>query len=182
MMLGLKRGTVSLQPHQEVWHAIAAETVDDFCVILGSAAIDIQHVGGTAIRGIHAKPIIDIAVGMADLDDTTQYRVLLEQNGFIFRGSDVPGQLPFVRGDFERDTRTHHIHFVQWDSEGWQDYLNFRDYLNAHPDKAAAYDALKQQLAVQYAADRNSYTAGKKALIDQLLSEARAWREKTHGQ
>ncbi|MGO0916463.1 GrpB family protein, partial [Clostridioides difficile] len=39
-------------------------------------------------------------------------------------------QLLFAMGDFEKNTRTHHIHVVEWNSVAWNNYINFRDYLN----------------------------------------------------
>ena len=34
--------------------------------LLGYAAVDVQHVGSTAIAAIYAKPIIDIVIGLRD--------------------------------------------------------------------------------------------------------------------
>ena len=79
-------------------------------------------------------------------------------------------------GDFENDFRTHHIHVVEWNSTAWQNYVRFRDYLNAFPEKAKEYDNLKLSLAATFAQDRGSYTAGKQMLIQQFLQEARQWQ------
>ena len=81
----------------------------------------------------------------------------------------------FVKGDFEQDTRTHHIHVVLYDSKEWNDYIRFRDYLKTHEDVAHQYAALKRELAEKYPKDRNAYTDGKAALISVLLSEAFEW-------
>ena len=175
-MLGLKRGTVQLMEHQESWHDSAAAAVFTLKEILSTTAIDIQHVGSTAICGIHAKPIIDIAVGVSSTQDVIPYTDILAQNGVIYRKQDVAGQLLFVMGNFEKDFRTHHIHVVEWNSTAWQNYINFRDYLNTYSEKAKAYDSLKCSLAEQFAENRGSYTSGKQELINQLLNEARVWR------
>ena len=176
-MLGLKRGTVQILEHQECWHQLANDAITKIKEILGDAAIDVQHVGSTAICGIHAKPIIDIAVAVHQVDQIKSYIDVLEQAGIIFRKQDVAGQILFVMGDFANDFRTHHIHVVKWNSADWNHYINFRDYLNAFPEKAALYDALKCSLAEQFSENRGSYTSGKHQLIDQLLSEADAWRK-----
>lgn len=144
--------------------------------LLGPTAIDVQHVGSTAIRGIHAKPILDIVIGVANLEDIQKYIPALEQHNIIFRGQDHPGQLLFVKGDFEQDTRTHHIHVVLYGSLEWKNYLNFRDYLNQAPEKAEEYDTLKMYLAQQYPQNRGAYTAGKAELVNRILAEAKAWR------
>lgn len=39
----------------------------------------IQHVGSTAIHYICAKPIIDIVIGIRDLNDISPYMKLLEE-------------------------------------------------------------------------------------------------------
>ena len=176
-MLGLKRGTVELLPHQIMWEKEAEKVILLLKSLLKAIAVDIQHVGSTAIQGISAKPIIDIAIGVRDLEDIEPYIELLEQEGIIFRNKDVQGQLLFVMGDFEKDTRTHHIHVVEWNSTAWNDYINFRDYLNTFPEQAEKYDTLKKQLAVKFANNRESYTNGKQELIDSLLQEARCWRD-----
>lgn len=175
-MLGLKRGEVALCAHEEQWREVAERTISRLRAVLEGVAIDIQHVGSTAISGICAKPIIDIAVGLLSLQDVKPLTNALEQSGFIFRGQDIEGQLLFVMGDFEADTRTHHIHMVQWDSDAWRNYINFRDYLNAVPDQAMRYDALKRELAQKYSQERALYTQGKQRLIHQLLANARIWR------
>ena len=171
-MIGLKRGSVKLISHQEEWNKNAEKVILKLKQLLGDAAVDIQHVGSTAIASIYAKPIIDIVIGVRDLNDVVSYVELLKQHDFVFRGEDVEGQLLFVMGDFEKDTRTHHIHVVKWNGEEWNNYINFRDYLNCHPDKARLYDACKKKMASQFPDDRKSYTAGKQELIECLLKEA----------
>ena len=48
--------------------------------LFGNAAVDIQHVGSTAIHSIYAKPIIDIVIGLRDLNDISPYRKRLEEH------------------------------------------------------------------------------------------------------
>lgn len=178
-MTGLKRGTVLLAPHQEEWTQNAEKAIRALKRLLEPVAVDVQHIGSTAIPSIHAKPIIDLVAGVRNLDDILPYIELLKQHDIVFRGEDVAGQLLFVMGDFEKDTRTHHIHVVIWNGAEWNNYINFRDYLNRFPDKAIEYDACKKELAAQFADDRGSYTTGKRKLIDRLLNEAHVWRSET---
>lgn len=175
-MLGLKRGTVELVPHQAIWENEAQKTILLLKSILKEAAIDIQHVGSTAIKSICAKPIIDIAVGLESVTDIKPYIELLSENGVIFRNEDIKGQLLFVIGDFNKDIRTHHIHIVKWGSDAWNNYINFRDYLNAFPNHAQEYDKLKKKLALNFADNRGFYTLGKQELIGKLLEQACLWR------
>lgn len=177
-MIGLKRGTVKLITHQDEWDKEAKQTIEELKHLLGNTAIDIQHIGSTAISSIHAKPIIDIVIGVYNLIDIMSYIDVLGKNEFLFRGKDVSKQILFVKGDFKKDFRTHHIHVVKWNDNKWNNYINFRDYLNAFPEKAMIYDELKQKLAIQFSEERRQYTDGKQQLIDELLEEAKLWKAK----
>lgn len=169
-MLGLKRGTVELSAYHTEWSLNAAELIEKLKLLLGATAVDIQHIGSTAIPAIYAKPIIDIAVGVRELSDIVPYIDLLKEEEIIFRGEDVAGQLLLVIGDFENDTRTHHIHIVEWNSQAWNNYIKFRDLLNQFPDKAKQYDDCKKRLAEKYPNDRNKYSAEKQKIIISLLN------------
>ena len=113
-MTWLKRGTVMLAPHQEEWTQNAEGTIQTLTRLLEPITVDIQHIGSTAIPSIHAKPINDLVLGVRNLDDIAPYVDLLKRHDIVFRGEDVAGELLFVMGDFEKDTRTHHIHVVEW--------------------------------------------------------------------
>ena len=176
-MLGLKRGTVALCPHQASWEETAQDTILLLKDLLPYVAVDIKHVGSTAIRNVCAKPIIDIAIGVRSLEDIKPHTSLLARHGVVFRKEDVSEQLLFVIGDQKNEIRTHHIHVVQWNGPAWNNYINFRDYLNTFPEYAKEYDSLKKALAAEYADDRGVYTAGKHDLIDRLLKQAALWRE-----
>ena len=115
MSLGLRRGTVLVEPHDAEWDVIAAETIAELHSILQDVLVDAQHIGSTAIKDICAKPIIDIVAGVSDFDKLLSRNSVLEENGFIFRGQVHPLQYLYICGD--NDIRTHHVHAVIYDSE-----------------------------------------------------------------
>jgi len=55
MSLGLKRGIVQLEPHDKQWDEAAIQTIKILKSILEDDAIDIQHIGSTAILHISDK-------------------------------------------------------------------------------------------------------------------------------
>jgi len=173
MSIGLKRGSVRLEAHDPAWEASAKVFIGTLREILGSKATDIQHVGSTAIPEIVAKPIVDIAVGMRELNSIREHDGELASRGIYYRKEEYGGQLLYVMGT---DTsRTHFIHVVPWGGEAWLDYVAFRDYLNAYPREAQLYSALKQALAAKYPEDREAYIAGKSETIARILADARKW-------
>ena len=174
MSIGLRRGTVKLEEHDPAWDESAREVIGKLYDILGDDAKDIQHIGSTSIRQIVAKPIVDIAVGVDSLEDMARHDKRLSEAGFIFRGSDVREQILYVLG--EEDMRTHHIHVVIWGERDWQNYILFRDYLNAHSQEAQEYASLKVELGEKFKDSRGEYTENKQAFIDRILLKAREWK------
>ena len=171
MSLGLRRGTVLVEPHNAEWDVIAAETIAELHRILQDVLVDAQHIGSTAIKDICAKPIIDIVAGVSDFDKLLSRNSVLEENGFIFRGQVHPLQYLYICGD--NDIRTHHVHAVIYDSEEWNNYVDVRDYLNCHKKDAESYSKLKESLAKQNSEDRGTYTASKSELIGEIIAKAR---------
>ena len=186
MTFGLKRGTVALVPHEPAWEAEAARTIEELKGILRDAAVDIQHVGSTAIPAIQAKPIVDIAVAVRDFADINAKQAELEARGFYRRSWNDEDQELFACGSYydgTGDKQTHFIHVVLADGTEWRNYLNFRDYLNANPAEAKAYEALKLSLAAANPEDagREKYTAGKHDFVREILRKAEAWRQQETG-
>ena len=89
MSLGLKRGTVQLEPHDKQWDEAAIQTIKNLKSILGDDAVDIQHIGSTAILGIKAKPIIDIAIGVIGFERILSHNEQLQKKGIFYCDSDV---------------------------------------------------------------------------------------------
>lgn len=93
-MLGLKRGAVALYPHEKAWETEAQATMARLRQILGPVAVEMAHVGSTAIPTIQAKPILDIAVAVDDFDALLAYEKQLRAAGFYYRPNAQAG----VRG------------------------------------------------------------------------------------
>ncbi len=176
MSIGLRRGIVRLEPHDAEWETSAARVIAALRAVLGADAVDVQHVGSTAVRSIPAKPIVDIAVGVRDMGAVHRHDGALAGQGIFYRKEEHGGQLLYIMGAGE--VRTHFIHIVLWDGPAWRNYIRFRDYLNACPGAARRYAALKRSLAERYPEDREAYLEGKQALIGELLTEAERWKAK----
>ncbi|MGF6822720.1 GrpB-like predicted nucleotidyltransferase (UPF0157 family) [Microbacterium sp. ZKA21] len=137
---------------------------------LGDADWEIEHIGSTAIPGLKAKPIIDVAVRLVDADGLDVHLVRLEEAGWRI-GSGVRTHPVLV---FEPDgIRTRIAHFFP--AEQWDDANQriLRDWLLSHPEDAARYQAAKEAAA---AAGRARYNAGKTAVIQEIVDRARAAR------
>jgi GrpB-like predicted nucleotidyltransferase (UPF0157 family) len=173
-IVGLQDGHVRLVPHLDEWGRLFAAEKQRLLVnlasFMGSIILDIQHVGSTSIPGIPAKPIIDIGVAITDHEAARVTIEPLEQMGYVYLGEhEVPGRHFFYLGEANTTGRTHHLHMLEHTNPQWRQQIGFRDYLTNHPATAAAYGALKTELAARYADDRPSYLEGKAAFITQVL-------------
>jgi len=133
----------------------------------------IEHIGSTAIPGMRAKPVIDLAIRIRDLDDFEARCRLLEAAGWR-RGSAVrthPVMIREVGG-----IRTAIAHFFV--AEDW-DAANqriLRDWLLTHPDDADRYSHAKCDAVAAAARGRSSYNAAKTPVIQEIVDRARAAR------
>jgi GrpB-like predicted nucleotidyltransferase (UPF0157 family) len=137
----------------------------------------IDHVGSTSGPGLSAKPTIDVLAVVSDVDDVLKDHAALERLGYEYRPGSFAddGDHLFFR-KVSGGKRTHHLHVLAASSPRPDDYLLFRGFLGASDDAAPRYEQAKQSLAEKYATERGRYVAEKSQIVDQLMSEARAWR------
>jgi GrpB-like predicted nucleotidyltransferase (UPF0157 family) len=170
-MIGLERGTVRVVPSDDEWPAAFAQERRRLCECIGHLVLDIQHVGSTAVSGLAAKPIIDIAVAVASPADVQRCRPLLVELGYLDRGdAGRTGGYLFVK-ERAPNVRTHHLHMVTIDDPQWANYLRFRDRLRADVALRTEYVSLKRKLQERFAGDRQGYTAAKDAFIRRVLAQ-----------
>ncbi len=130
--------------------------------------IAIEHIGSTAIKNIQAKPVIDILIGVDDIEKARLLLIpILKDMGYVFWSDNpekdrlflVKGMPPFG------NKRTHHLHVCKFNSTKWKERLLFRDYLNTNESARLGYETLKLKLAGEFINDREKYTDGKAAFI-----------------
>ena len=147
-------------------------TVEKLQKVLGTKVLGIEHVGSTAIKGIKAKPILDLMVGVKMFGEPKEYSSDLEKLDYIFRNDfrENQGHILFVKGPEEN--RTHYLKVCAFNSDFWKEHVIFRDFLNANPQYANEYENLKETLLEEHSRDRVPYTAGKKVFVEKILKLA----------
>lgn len=164
--LGLVSGKVELKKHDPNWKFVFALEAGMLRESLGDHINKIEHVGSTAINGIHAKPIIDIAVGVSDFSGIPNIVTIMERLGYTYRGENgIPMRHYFIKGE----PRKFHLHLSLEASEIFQNNIIFRDTLNQSESLALAYQKLKLNLQQQYEFDRGKYTEAKNDFIQKVL-------------
>jgi len=127
----------------------------------------IEHIGSTSVPNMHAKPLIDVVVGVdAEAVDVPELRAAIEQLGF----RQASHQSSLRRRIFVRRSGglSVNLHVVPAGGEAWTQLLLTRDLLRQDPEVAASYVAMKQQADVDSGGDYRKYRARKEAWFAEL--------------
>lgn len=159
-IIGLKSGKVKLLAYNPEWVEIFKKEEKRLRKAIGDIAVDIQHVGSTAIPGIPAKPIIDIVVGVSSIKDVKKCIKSLEKTGYEYKGEKRPDEYLFIKDPI------YCLHMTKFNNKTWNSYISFRNQLHANKKLANEYKNIKLKLAKEFPNDRESYHSGKVKFIE----------------
>lgn len=109
---------------------------------LSSEIIDIQHIGSTAVPGLSAKPIIDIAVLVSSIQDISHFTNLLKNIGYDYKEDMSSVERIFLR---KGSPVEYHLSITCSLYTYWERQILFRDYLKSHKEFLDEYKNLKEQ-------------------------------------
>ncbi|MDD1515386.1 GrpB family protein [Priestia megaterium] len=170
-MLALERGLVKLEPYNDKWSKLFNEERELLSSQLKELIIAIEHVGSTSIKGLFAKPIIDIAIGVSSLDVIIELKEKVKALGYVEVPVSIDGKHVFTR--YREKKITHFLHVMIYNQNLWIDQISFRDYLRLNLNAKIEYIKLKEKLANKYPNDVISYTNEKKKFVDDILKRAK---------
>ena len=168
---------VVLQEYDPRWPVLFETEALRLRAAFGSMALQIEHVGSTAVPGLAAKPVIDIQVSVASLAPHGRYVTALAGLGYRHVAlGDFDLVYPFFHKPAEWPA-THHVHLCEAAGEQEWKHLAFRDHLRAHPREAARYESLKRELArthdVSTPRSMEAYSLAKSEFVAEVLRAAR---------
>ncbi|MDY0407483.1 GrpB family protein [Virgibacillus soli] len=167
-MLGLPKGQVYLTKWTEEWEKEFIDEKGKIEKLLQPYAVAIHHIGSTSVKGLSAKPIIDIAIELNQFNEGEHCVMPLKGLGYAYKGTNIlPDRHYFSKGE----PRTHQIHMYESGNKYLLKQLHFRDYLRLNRQAKIEYEQLKQRLAKTYANDKHQYAAEKTNFITSLLKE-----------
>lgn len=172
IQIGLKRGMVKLVKYTPQWKRSFQREEKKIKKIFGRDALSIHHVGSTSIRGILAKPIIDIVLTVPSLKRAKGYIKKLKQIDYEIKKGDIKKvRLFFTKGPERK--RTHYLHIGEIGSGYSEDMILFRDYLRMHESTAESYSELKEKLSRKFQNMREVYTTKKEQFIKATVRKAK---------
>ena len=162
---------ITLCEHKDCWTAWYAEEERRIRGFLPVPDARISHIGSTAVRGIWAKPIVDMLLEIPETVSMDDVKTVLTSNGYLCMSEDERRK-SFNRGYTSEGfaERVFHLH-VRHRKDN--DELYFRDYLNDHHEVAKEYERLKLGLWKRYEHDRDGYTEAKTDFVRRWTAEAR---------
>jgi GrpB-like predicted nucleotidyltransferase (UPF0157 family) len=167
---------IKLVAYDPEWPAMFEVEAGEIRRLFGGLALEVEHVGSTAVPGLSAKPVIDIQISVVSLATLDPHLGLLASLGYVH----VPlGDFDRVYPFFQKPASwpcTHHVHLCESGSEQEARHLAFRDHLRGHPETARQYLELKQSLAAQHHGatqeSRESYSLAKTSFVEAVLQNA----------
>jgi GrpB-like predicted nucleotidyltransferase (UPF0157 family) len=161
-----------LSEYSADWPRMFKEEVENLKMIFGDLIIKYEHFGSTSVKGMKAKPVIDMICIVKNIEQVDLFNKQMDSLGYDVAGEwGIAGRRLFRKGG---DNRTHHIHFYQFDHPEINRHLIFRDYLKAHPHEIIKYSRFKEELASHYTTT-SEYSPAKKEFVREMEKKALKW-------
>ena len=166
---GPEKRAIVIEEYDPAWVAHFEQVKASLAEALGPRALEIEHFGSTAVPGLGAKGIIDVLVGVQDVDDEAAYGPALEASGWAIRVRQ-PGHRMYRTP--EQDV---HAHVFTDGSEAAGIRLLFRDWLRHDAADRQLYEDTKRALARQEWEATNYYSDAKGGVVAEILGRAQRW-------
>jgi GrpB-like predicted nucleotidyltransferase (UPF0157 family) len=138
---------------------------------LGDTALELHHVGSTSVRGLAAKPLIDIDLVVPDTTDEDAYVPTLEAIGYELRVREPDWYEHRLLRGFDPPVN---LHVFNPACEEVEQMLLLRDWLRTHEDDRELYAGAKRDLAAKEWKYVQNYADAKSAVVQEILARARA--------
>jgi GrpB-like predicted nucleotidyltransferase (UPF0157 family) len=172
-LTGVSRNQVNVVVYDPEWPRRFAAAREQIWPLL-PAGSRVEHVGSTAVPGLAAKDIIDIAVVVPSLDDLEPAIHRLEAIGYQARRAAFdadPGHV-FLR-KLDDGRRSQHVHLYADGNPNLIEVVAVRDVLRSDAASRQRYQAVKLSLAKAAPYDLGAYVQGKNSVVQDLVQTAR---------
>jgi GrpB-like predicted nucleotidyltransferase (UPF0157 family) len=167
---------ITIEPYNPAWPTQFVREKDAICQALSVSPSRVEHIGSTSIIGMHAKPIVDIMLGLDAFPPPAAISERLQLLGYEALGdAGVAGRLYFCK----RLSAAFNVQAVTFGGPLWSDNLLFRDFLADHPVEARRYADAKQHAFGAGHRNLLAYSAAKAFIITELLATAHQYNEVT---
>ena len=133
----------------------------------------INHIGSTSVKGLIAKPIIDILLELKSGYNMKSVVGIFQNNGWLVMAQDNSAHTVDMNKGYTPNGFAEKVYHLHIRSAGDWDELYFRDYLREHADVAIEYGRLKLRLKEKFEHNRDGYTDAKSDFVQKRTQAAR---------
>ena len=167
----MKTKKVIVLPYDAAWESAFEAIKAEIQTALGDLMLGIEHVGSTSVKGMSAKPCIDIDVIIKDYSVFGEIVRKLGAIGYIHEGDlGIQDREAFKYAD-KPHLMLHHLYVCPQDSEELRRHITFRDFLRRTPEAVRKYSLVKEKAAELFPDEIEQYIAFKAPCIEELYKE-----------
>ena len=181
---------------RDPWAPAASRILQRLLTAGGHLIADAAHIGSTSVPGLVAKDVLDLQIGVRNLDNADALAPLLASAGFpqvLRRAHDTPKPWAPDPGMWTKSFhanadpgRAANLHVRVTGSPGWEWALCFRDWLRSDERARGAYAELKLETLRQVGSELSpssptfAYAEAKEPWFTEVADhEMRSWSERT---
>ena len=164
----MKTKKVVVLPYDKAWISAFEAIKAEIELAIGDVIIGVEHIGSTSVKGMSAKPCIDIDVVIKDASVLDEVVKRLADIGYIHEGDlGIKGREAF-KYTYKPHLMAHHLYVCVQDSDELYRHITFRDFLSSQPEAASKYSLVKEKAAQLYPDDIDKYIEYKSPCIEEL--------------
>ena len=161
---------VVVLPYDEKWKFAFEEIKNEIDAALGDRILGIEHIGSTSVKGMSAKPCIDIDVIIKDYSVFDEIVEKLGAIGYIHEGNlGIKDREAFKYAN-KPHLMTHHLYVCPEYSKELHRHVTFRDFLRQNTEAVRKYSLVKEQAAELFPNSIDKYIEHKTPCIEELYS------------
>ncbi|MFE7718750.1 GrpB family protein [Nocardia rhizosphaerihabitans] len=167
---------VVIEDYNPGWPIWYSEEEAAIRAALGVLVLRIEHTGSTSVRGLAAKPIIDILLVVPDTADEDVYVPALEAAGYTLRirQPNWHQHRCLIRRteDGAPWSVNPHVFSPELGAVEIERILAFRDWLRTHDEDRVYYERIKRELAQYNWKFVQHYANAKSEVVEEILRRA----------
>ncbi len=163
--------SISLLEYDPRWPKLFDREANRIRTALGNKALQVEHVGSTAVPGLCAKPIIDILLIVTDSSDESTYVPDLEETGYTLHIREPDW---FEHRLFKGPDTDVNLHVFSKGVSEVERMLRFRDWLRANNTDRENYARVKRSLAQREWRHVQHYADAKDSIVQEIMERANA--------
>jgi len=178
---------LELVPYSKEWNKDFEKIKKDIAACVDGKILRVDHIGSTAIPSLSAKDIIDVQIGVSNIDCVESLIKPMQDIGFDLLphikmdhapGHEfdefVPGwEKRFFKANEKRRAANIHVRLIS--GKNFEFALLFRDFLRQDKEAARAYEQVKIRLEEYLSDNVKAYTLIKDPVCDLIILLARKW-------